>query len=191
MRSIRTFRSWTRPSARMAPSQGPTSPTTRRAIKTTGRVHDGKTLYYRASKFDCEACPLKARCCPKSPERRISRDLNEAARDTTRALMETEAYAASSGERKKIERLFGEAKSILSMVRLRLRGLARGPGRVLADRHRPEPEKAGQSHRKTAATAHDGLIHAAKTPPTRPTTHNRLNKLRRKRKTSAISISGY
>jgi hypothetical protein len=94
-----------------------------KTLKTTGRVHDGKTLYYRASKFDCEACPLKARCCPKSPARRISRDLNEAARDYTRALMETEAYAASSGERKKIETLFGEAKSILSMVRLRLRGL--------------------------------------------------------------------
>ncbi len=94
-----------------------------KTLKTTGRVHDGKTLYYRASKFDCEACPLKARCCPKSPERRISRDVNEAARDTTRALMETEAYAASSGERKKVEALFGEAKSILSMVRLRLRGL--------------------------------------------------------------------
>ncbi len=94
-----------------------------KTLKTTGRVHDGKTLYYRASKFDCEACPLKARCCPKSPARRISRDLNEAARDYTRALMETEAYAASSGERKKIEALFGEAKSILSMVRLRLRGL--------------------------------------------------------------------
>ena len=38
--------------------------------------------------------------------------------------METEAYAASSGQRKKIERLFGEAKHILSMVRLRLRGLS-------------------------------------------------------------------
>jgi hypothetical protein len=37
--------------------------------------------------------------------------------------METEAYAASSRERKKIETLFGEAKHILSMVRLRLRGL--------------------------------------------------------------------
>ena len=36
---------------------------------------------------------------------------------------QTKAYATSSGERKKIERLFGEAKSILSMVRLRLRGL--------------------------------------------------------------------
>ncbi len=55
----------------------------RPAEKTTGRVHDGKMLYYRASKFDREACPLKARCCPKSPERRISRDPNEAARDTT------------------------------------------------------------------------------------------------------------
>jgi len=37
--------------------------------------------------------------------------------------METEAYATSRVERKKIERLFGEAKHILSMVRLRLRGL--------------------------------------------------------------------
>ena len=43
--------------------------------------------------------------------------------DFTRALMETEAYATSSGERKKIEALFGEAKQILSMVRLRPRGL--------------------------------------------------------------------
>jgi hypothetical protein len=38
--------------------------------------------------------------------------------------MKTEAYAASSVERKKIEALFGEAKQILAMVRLRLRGLA-------------------------------------------------------------------
>jgi transposase len=94
-----------------------------KTLKTTGRVHDGKTLYYRASKFDCEACPLKARCCPKSPARRVQRDVNQEARDYTQSLMETEAYAASSGERKKIERLFGEAKQILSMVRLRLRGL--------------------------------------------------------------------
>ncbi len=37
--------------------------------------------------------------------------------------MGTEAYLQSRRERKKIERLFGEAKQILSMVRLRLRGL--------------------------------------------------------------------
>ena len=99
--------------------------------KTTGRVHAGTPFYDRASQFDCEVCPLKARCSPKSPERRIPRDLNEAARDHTRDLMETEAYAASSGERKKIEALFGEAKSILSMVRLRLTGLTGGRDEVL------------------------------------------------------------
>ncbi len=38
--------------------------------------------------------------------------------------METEAYEVSSIERKRIETLFGEAKHILSMVRLRLRGLS-------------------------------------------------------------------
>jgi hypothetical protein len=37
--------------------------------------------------------------------------------------METEAYWVSGAERKKIEMLFGEAKHVLSMVRLRLRGL--------------------------------------------------------------------
>ncbi len=57
------------------------------------------------------------------PSRRVPRDPDEAARDTTRALMETEAYGISSPEHKKIETLFGEAKHILSMVRLRLHGL--------------------------------------------------------------------
>ena len=94
-----------------------------KTLTTTGRMSDGKTLYYRASKFDCDPCPFKANCCAKSPARRVSRDINEAARDYTRALMATEAYGVSSGERKKIEALFGEAKHIPSMVRLRLRGL--------------------------------------------------------------------
>ncbi len=67
--------------------------------------------------------PLKARCCPKSPARRVQRDVNQEARDYTPSLMETEAYGVSSTERKRIETLFGEAKHILSMVRLRLRGL--------------------------------------------------------------------
>ncbi len=38
--------------------------------------------------------------------------------------MQTEAYAASSGEHKKIETVFGEAKYILALTRLRLRGLS-------------------------------------------------------------------
>jgi transposase len=91
-------------------------------LKTSGTAHDGTTIKYIAKRSDCAACPLKPRCTT-GLERRVQRDVNQQARDDTQSLMETEAYATSSSERKKIERLFGEAKSILSMVRLRLRGL--------------------------------------------------------------------
>jgi transposase len=94
-----------------------------KSLKTTGRLHSDNVYRYIASKYDCDACALKPKCCPNTPARRVPRDPNEAARDHTRALMETEAYWASGAERKKIETLFGEAKQILSMVRLRLRGL--------------------------------------------------------------------
>jgi transposase len=94
-----------------------------KTLKTTGRLHSDNTYRYIASKYDCDACALKPKCCPNAPARRVPRDPNEEAREYTRALMETEAYWASSVERKKIETLFGEAKHILSMVRLRLRGL--------------------------------------------------------------------
>ena len=75
-----------------------------------------------AKRRDCAACPLKAQCTT-GLGRRISRDVNQQARDYTQSLMGTEAYGVSSAERKKIEALFGEAKHVLSMVRLRLRGL--------------------------------------------------------------------
>jgi transposase len=92
-------------------------------LKTTGTVHDGKTLLYRSSKRDCDPCPLKPRCCPRSPSRKIPRDVNEAARDYARSLNGSEIYNQSARDRKKIERLFGEAKRNLGMTRLRLRGL--------------------------------------------------------------------
>ncbi|MDA0306544.1 MAG: IS1182 family transposase [Proteobacteria bacterium] len=93
-------------------------------LKTTGTVHDGKTLLYRSSKRDCDPCPLKPKCCPRSPSRKIPRDINEAARDHTRSLNGSEAYNQSARDRKKIERLFGEAKRNMAMTRLRLRGLS-------------------------------------------------------------------
>jgi len=93
-------------------------------LKTTGTVHDGKTLLYRSSKYDCNPCPLKPKCCPRSPSRKIPRDINEAARDHARSLNGSEVYNQSARDRKKIERLFGEAKRNLAMTRLRLRGLS-------------------------------------------------------------------
>ena len=50
--------------------------------------------------------------------------MNSPSPDTGKTLMETEAYAASGIERKKIETLFGEAKHILALTRLRLCGLS-------------------------------------------------------------------
>ncbi len=95
-----------------------------KTLKTTGRVHDDKTLLYRSSKHDCDPCHLKPKCCPNTPSRKIPRDIHEEARDYTRTLMGSEAYLQSGRERKKIERLFGEAKRNLAFIRLRLRGLS-------------------------------------------------------------------
>jgi transposase len=94
-----------------------------KTLRTTGRVFDRSTLHYRASKLDCERCPLKQRCCPRSPERRLSRDVNEHARDHARALVKTEAYRVSARQRKMIETGFGDLKRNLGLTRLRLRGL--------------------------------------------------------------------
>jgi hypothetical protein len=94
-----------------------------KTLKTTGRRHGGKTLLYRSSKFDCDLCPLKPRCCPSTPSRKVPRDVNEAARDHVRSLMGTDAYVASGRERKKIETLFGDLKRNLGLTRLRLRGM--------------------------------------------------------------------
>jgi hypothetical protein len=66
-----------------------------RRLKTTGTVHDGKTRLYRSSKFDCDPCPLKSKCCPKLPNRKIPRDVNEDARDVARALRDTPAFDQS------------------------------------------------------------------------------------------------
>jgi transposase len=94
-----------------------------KTMRTTGRVFQGNTLYYRASKLDCERCPLKQQCCPRSPARRISRDVNEHARDRARALMQTDDYRVSARQRKLIETGFGDLKRNLGLTRLRLRGL--------------------------------------------------------------------
>lgn len=91
-------------------------------LKTSGTVYDGATIKYLAKRSDCAQCPLKPQCTT-GRERRISRDANQEARDYTQALMETDAYGTSRADRKKVEGLFGEAKYVLSMARLRLRGL--------------------------------------------------------------------
>jgi transposase len=92
-------------------------------LSTKGTVvNDGTTLLYRASKYDCDACPLKHKCCPKEPARKVPRSIHEGARDMARDIAKTDAYVESRRERKKIEMLFAHLKRILKLGRLRLRG---------------------------------------------------------------------
>ena len=97
-------------------------PAGKRLTSTGALVNDGATLMYRASKFDCDACPMKPRCCPNAPARKVPRSIHEAARDRARAIARTEAYVTSRRERKKVEMLFAHLKRILGLGRLRLRG---------------------------------------------------------------------
>ncbi len=85
-------------------------------------VMKDNSLRYRASKHDCEPCPLKPRCCPNTPARKVPRSIYEGARDLAREIAKTEAYQTSRYRRKKVEMLFAHLKRILKLDRLRLRG---------------------------------------------------------------------
>jgi hypothetical protein len=51
-------------------------------------VEGDHAIRYFASVPRCRECPLKQRCCPNMPSRRIVRDVNEAARDIARRKMQ-------------------------------------------------------------------------------------------------------
>jgi hypothetical protein len=93
-----------------------------KTLATTGHVSTDNSIRYLASVLECRDCPLKPKCCPNMPSRRIVRDVREAARDVARALAKTEAFAQTRRDRKKVEMLFAHLKRILRLGRLRLRG---------------------------------------------------------------------
>jgi transposase len=96
-----------------------------RAFKNP-RTHITKadTIVYRSSQSDCSTCPMKQRCCPSTPTRKIVRSIHESARDVARAIRSTVQYQRSRHQRKKVEMLFAHLKRILKLDRLRLRGLS-------------------------------------------------------------------
>jgi hypothetical protein len=80
-------------------------------LTTTGTlVNDGVTVLYRANKLDCTPCPLKARCCPKAPARKVPRSIYECARDMARDIANSDEGRTSRRERKKVEMLFAHLK---------------------------------------------------------------------------------
>jgi len=95
-----------------------------KTLRTNGRVHSDHGIRYFASVPCCRECPLKQRCCPNMPSRRIVRDVNEAARDIARRKMKTKAFLRSRDQRKRVEMRFAHLKTHHGFERLRLRGLS-------------------------------------------------------------------
>ena len=75
-------------------------------------------MRYRASKLDCERCSLKPQCCPNAPARKVLRSIHEGTRRHGARHRQTEAYATSRRERKKVEMPFAHLKRILKLDRL-------------------------------------------------------------------------
>jgi transposase len=90
------------------------------------RTHITKadTINYTSRRSDCARCPMKAHCCPNTPNRKITRSIYEAARDVARDIAKTRLYRQSRKDRKKVEMLFAHLKRILNLTRLRLRGMS-------------------------------------------------------------------
>ena len=96
----------------------------RRFTKPRSVVTKANNIHYRASKTDCEPCPLKEQCCPNTHTRKVVRSVHEAARDVARGIAGTPEYRRSCAQRKKVEMLFAHLKRILKLDRLRLRGIS-------------------------------------------------------------------
>jgi Transposase DDE domain len=92
-----------------------------KVLRTSGTIHGGRTLLYRASKLDCDVCPFKAKCCPKEPARKIPRDLHEDARDVARRKMDTKAFLKSRDQRKRVEMRFAHLKTHHGFERIQRR----------------------------------------------------------------------
>jgi hypothetical protein len=133
-------------------------------LASSGRLQSYGYYRYTARNCDCQHCALKMRCCPKQPERRVPRTPDEAAREYTRNLMNTEGYRHSRTERKKIERLFGEVKRYLGLTRLRLRGLTSARDEFLLVGHCAEPEETGQARRDSATSMPRGRLISSRHP---------------------------
>src|SRR5262249_22036521 len=113
-------------------------------LRTTGTVHDGRTIIYRASTGDCGSCQLKSKCTPNMSFRKNPRDVHEDARDATRALMGTPEFAKSRNERKKVEMRFAHLKTHHGFERMRLRGLSGARDEFRLAAHRAELEDTCQ-----------------------------------------------
>jgi transposase len=93
-------------------------------LSTTGNATSDRGVIYRSRNLECVGCPLKEKCCPNTPNRKITRSVYEKSREIAREITKGDVYKDQSrAERKKVEMLFAHMKRNLRFDRLRLRGL--------------------------------------------------------------------
>ena len=91
-------------------------------LRYHGMARENQGYIYRTAESQCRGCPVKKQCTP-APFRKIFVHWHEPARQVTRELAQTPAYACSKRERNKIEALFSELKLRVGLRRVRLRRL--------------------------------------------------------------------
>ena len=74
---------------------------------------------------ECQPRPLKPRCCPQAPARKVLRPTTKPHATWCARSPKTDAYQTSRYQRKKVEMLFAHLKRILKLDRLRLRDRTR------------------------------------------------------------------
>ena len=84
----------------------------RRMKRPRTHLTKADTIIYRASQRDCARCPLKPRCCPNTPMRKIARSIHEQARDVAREIATRSGYRQSRRDRKKVEMLFAHLRTL-------------------------------------------------------------------------------
>ena len=124
-------------------------------LRTSGTVHDGRTLLYRASKRDCDVCPLRAKCCTK----------DRGAQDPARSPRGRPRCRTAEDEDQGVRQIARREKAGRDALRApedppRLRAHAaarplRRPRRVPSRRHRAEPQDAGPAAHPAATRPRD------------------------------------
>ena len=136
--SNRTCPSGRRPNATTVPSRSATSSGTRKPTSTAARrdspfvvsgersgshahITEADTIIFRSSQHDCAKCPLKPRCCPNTPMRKIARSFYERSREMARRSA-TPRPIASRARTERRSKCCSPPQRILKLDRLRLRG---------------------------------------------------------------------
>ena len=82
--------------------------------------HNHKQIIYRASTKDCGPCPVKEQCT-RDRSRSVSFHIHHKHIEAVKREMKTRGYRQSQRKRKKIEELFGEAKELMGLRRMKFR----------------------------------------------------------------------